>query len=240
MSNQNILLICGKSATGKSMSLRNLKDPEGVVYLNCEANKALPFPSNFRQNTIIDPIHVYNAFENYEPQASVHTIVIDSLTYLMDMFETQKVLTATNTMKAWGEYAQFFKRLMQTYVASSSKNVIFTAHTADVLNEGDMIMETLVKVKGSLMNQGIESYFTNVLSSKKMQNKKLDNYSSDLLNITEEEDMLGFKYVFQTKLTKDSVNERIRAPLGMWAIPETFIDNDLQLVLDRIHHYYNG
>ena len=28
--NPKIVLICGKSATGKSMSLRNLRDPQGI------------------------------------------------------------------------------------------------------------------------------------------------------------------------------------------------------------------
>jgi ABC-type polar amino acid transport system ATPase subunit len=35
--NDNLVLVCGKSATGKSVSLRNLNKPEGVFYLNCEA-----------------------------------------------------------------------------------------------------------------------------------------------------------------------------------------------------------
>jgi hypothetical protein len=68
---------------------------------------------------------------------------------------------------------------------------------------------------------------------------KLEQYGSDLLEITPEEEALGFKYVYQTKLTKESVNERVRAPLGMWDTKETFVDNDAQKVLDRLHHYYN-
>ena len=44
---------------------------------------------------------------------------------------------------------------MQNYVAKSTKNVIFLAHTADQLNEGEMIMETKVPVKGSIKNNGI-------------------------------------------------------------------------------------
>jgi hypothetical protein len=56
--------------------------------------------------------------------------------------------------------------------------------------------------------------------------------------ITPEEEMLGFKHVFQTKLTKDTVGERIRSPLGMWSTPETFIDNNIQLVLERLKDYY--
>ena len=36
MVNDNLILISGPSATGKSASLRNLRDPEGVLYANCE------------------------------------------------------------------------------------------------------------------------------------------------------------------------------------------------------------
>ena len=69
--------------------------------------------------------------------------------------------------------------------------------------------------------------------------KALEKYNSDLLNITPQEEALGFKYVFQTMLTKETVNERIRGPLGMWLPNETFIDNNAQLVLDRLKQYYN-
>jgi len=131
---------------------------------------------------------------------------------------------------------------MTQYVAKSHKKIIFTAHVADVMNDSnpnDMILETLVKVKGSLMNNGIESYFSNVVSTKKIPLKKLEGYESDLLNVTEEEEILGYKHVFQTKLTKETVNERMRGPLGMWSTKETFIDNDIQLVLDRIEQHYS-
>ncbi|MCI4435672.1 MAG: hypothetical protein JHC33_02520, partial [Ignisphaera sp.] len=60
-----------------------------------------------------------------------------------------------------------------------------------------------------------------------------------LLEITPEEEALGFKYVFQTRLTKETVNERIRSPLKMWSADETFIDNNLQYVIDRLHEYYD-
>ena len=35
--NDHLVLLCGKSATGKSASLMGLEKPEGVLYLNCEA-----------------------------------------------------------------------------------------------------------------------------------------------------------------------------------------------------------
>jgi len=238
MSNDHLVLIGGKSATGKSACLRNLKDPAGVYYLNCENNKKLPFKSGFQEFKIVDPMQVYEAFEHAKTKPDVHTIIIDSATYLMDMFESTYVLNSANTMKAWGDYAQFWKRLMSQYVASSTKNVIITGHTMDILNEKEMAMETLIKVKGSIMNTGIESYFSTVISTKKVQLSALKAYQSPLLTITDEEEALGFKYVFQVKLTKETVNERIRAALGMWETNETYIDNDVQLVTDRLHEYY--
>lgn len=236
--NDKLVLLCGKSATGKSASLMNLKNPEGVVYLNCEAGKRLPFKSKFKEFVITSPDQVEQAFVEVEAMDEVHTIIVDSLTYLMDMYESVNVINATNGMKAWGDYAQFFKRLMQQHVAGSSKNVVFIAHVVDQLNEGEMITETKVPIKGSAKNNGVESYFSCVIASKKVPLNKLKDYGSDLLEISEEEQALGFKYVYQTKLTKDTVNERLRSSMGMWDTNETYINNDMQMVLDRLSAYY--
>lgn len=236
--NDHLVLLGGKSATGKSASLMGLAKPEGVMYLNCEAGKKLPFKAKFKQYTITDPLQVNEAFEAAENMPDVHTIVVDSLTYLLDMYESIYVINSSNTMQSWGQFAQYFKTLMQHYVAKSTKNVIFTAHTLDNMNESEMVMETKVPVKGSIKSNGIESYFSVVIASKKVQLKHLKDYGSALLNITPEEEALGYKYVFQTKLTKDTVNERLRGPLGLFDTKETFIDNNMQLVLNRLHEYY--
>lgn len=236
--NDHLVLLCGKSATGKSASLMNMEKPEGVMYLNCEAGKKLPFKAKFKQFVITDPLQINEAFDAAENMPEVHTIVVDSLTYLLDMYESVYVLNSTNGMQAWGQFAQYFKVLMQQYVAKSTKNVVFIAHTADTLNESEMLMETKVPVKGSLKNNGIESYFTVVVASKKVQLKNLKDYGSELLNITPEEEALGFKYVFQCKLTKETVNERLRGPLGLFSTKETYIDNNMQLVLNKLREYY--
>lgn len=236
--NDHLILLGGKSATGKSASLMGLEKPEGVMYLNCEAGKKLPFKSKFKEYIITDPLQINEAFDAAETMPEVHTIVVDSLTYLLDMYESVYVINSANTMAAWGQFSQYFKVLMQQYVAKSTKNVIFTAHTADTLNESEMLMETKIPVKGSLKNNGIESYFTVVIASKKVALKALKDYGSALLTITPEEEALGYKYVFQTKLTKETVNERLRGPLGLFDTKETFIDNNLQLVLNRLREYY--
>ena len=128
--------------------------------------------------------------------------------------------------------------MMQQQVAASSKNIIFTAHTLTTLNEADMVMETKVPIKGALKNVGLESFFSTIIMTQKMDIPTLEKYKNDLLVITDEERALGFKYVFQTKLTKDTLHTRIRSSMGLWSNQETYIDNDVQLVLDRLHSYY--
>jgi hypothetical protein len=239
--NDHLVLICGMSAAGKSASLRNLQHPEGVMYLNCEAGKKLPFPNKFKTYTITDPYQVLEAFDAVATGkiTGIHTIIVDSLTFLLDMFESVHVIPSPNTMTAWGAFQQYFKTLMQDKVAKSACNVIFTAHTLSVLNENEMVVETKVPVKGALKNNGIEAYFSCVVAAKKVPIKKLDGYKSNLLEITPEEEALGFKYVFQTKLTKDTVNERIRSPMGMFSTAESYMDNDAQKLLTHLNSYYN-
>jgi len=238
--NDNLVLICGESAGGKSASLRNIQNPEGVMYCNCESGKKLPFANKFQTFIITDPLQVYAGFKAAEEEKfkHIHTIIVDSLTFLMDIYESVHVINAANTMQAWGEYQQFFKNLMQQYVAKSSKNVIFTAHVLSTLNENDHVMEKKVPVKGALKNNGLESYFSVVVSARKVSLKTLEGFTNSLLTITPEEEMVGIKHVYQTRLTKETVNERIRAPMGMWDTNETFIDNDAQALLNRLKEYY--
>lgn len=77
-----------------------------------------------------------------------------------------------------------------------------------------------------------------MVSTKKVPIKDLKGYSSDLLTITPQEEALGFKHVFQTQLTKDTVGERIRSPLGMFSKEQTYMNNDAQLLLDHLGEYY--
>lgn len=100
MINDNLVLLGGKSAAGKSASLMFLDNPAGVMYLNCESGKKLPFRSRFQELTITDPVQVYQAFDEAEAMPEIHTIVVDSLTFLMEMFESVYVVGSANTMQA--------------------------------------------------------------------------------------------------------------------------------------------
>ena len=102
-------------------------------------------------------MQVLEGFDVATQDPTCKGIIIDSITFLMDMFESQYVLNSSNTMKAWGDYNQFFKKLMQEYVVRFNKPVIFTAHVMDTLDEKSMEMKTAVPIKGAARNNGVEA-----------------------------------------------------------------------------------
>lgn len=238
--NDQLILVSGFSGEGKSASLRNIRDQEDWFYLNCEAGKRLPFRNKFREGgyRITDPYQVWEAFDAAQEDDTAKGVIIDSSTFLMDMFETQYVLGSADTMKGWSNYAQFFKTLMQQKVANFGKPVIVIAHLLDVLDEKNMEMRTSVPIKGSLKNNGVEAYFSTVVAAKKVPVKELDKFGSKMLVITDEERELGFKHVFQTRITKQTTGYRIRSPMGMFDKAETYIDNDAQVLLDHLNEFY--
>lgn len=236
--NNQLVLICGLSASGKSASLRNIRDQDSWLYANTESGKRLPFRNNFVTVNVSDPIEDMRiVFDNMKDE-NAKGLIIDSLTFLMDMYESQYVLTAANTMKAWSDYNQYFKNMMQLDIAPLNKPVIITAHVQDILDEKNMEMKTQVPIKGALKGTGVEAFFSCIVYAKKVSIKELEPFHNELLNITEEDIELGFKHVFQTRITAKTTGERIRSPMGLFDKSMTYIDNDAQLLLDYLNEYY--
>lgn len=243
--NPHSILISGESGAGKSMSLYEMRDRNDVLYLNCEGGKPLPFKNRFKNKVISDPNEILEFLEllhgededgeiNENP---FNFIVIDTISFMMDMFETVHVINSANSQKMWGEYSQFFKRLIN----ESSKVdafFIFIGHLDNWFDEDAGYFRSAVPVKGALKKNGLEAYFTTVMNVSKQPTKILHKYPNKLLTITEEEKELGFKHVFQTRTVKATIGDRIRSPMGMWAKEELYINNDIGPVIKRLLEYY--
>ena len=143
-------------------------------------------------------------------------------------------------MKAWGDYNQFFKKIMQQKVAKFGKPVIILTHIREDIDETTAEKTVSATIKGALKGTGIEAFFSTIVNAKKVSIKELEKYNSDLLEITEEDRALGYKHVFQTRITKSTIGEKIRSPMGMFSISQTYMDNDAQKLLDHLNEFYNN
>jgi len=103
MSNNHIVLITGSANSGKSTSLMFLDKPEEIVYFNTD-KKALPFKIKFKKDIKLDhPEKIMPFLQQIEAQESVSGVVLDTVTFLMQMYERMCVRTAPDGRKAWGE-----------------------------------------------------------------------------------------------------------------------------------------
>lgn len=237
--NDQMVLISGESATGKSASLMHIRNQERWIYANCEAGKRLPFKNKFHQVIITDPQDIIQVFEHVKGNPDFDGIIIDSITFMMDMFVSLYIVGLADGRAAWGAYSQFFKNMMLQHAASSDKAILMLAHTKTEYNEKTFSNTVRVDLQGAVgKGNGVESYFSTVVSTKKVPIADLMAAPSQLLNITEEDEMLGYKHVFQTQITKTTVAERMRAPIGMFPRAEPFMDNDAQLLLDHLNAFY--
>lgn len=237
--NKNLVLILGKPNTGKSASLRNLPQ-KTMAYLNADL-KEIPFQSNFASSVeIADALEVLDYIDAIEEEAGITGGVLDTITFLMQMYERQYVVPFAGTktgQAAWGDYGNFYRNMIHKLKAGS-KNYAILAHEASEYNELNSRMDSYVPIKGAVGKVGVEADFTTILSSKQMPIKTLEKYPNDLLKITDTEREDGVKYVFQTRITKDSTGEKMRSAMGLWSREELYIDNDLQLVFERLNKFY--
>ena len=122
----------GPPSSGKSASLMQMKNQDRTVYLNTDL-KELPFRDNFAKNVeVSNAMDILSFIQQIEEQSEIDSAVLDTITFLMDMYERQYVITASDTQKAWGQYAMFYKNFVHA-IKSGSKNYAILAHQAEIL-----------------------------------------------------------------------------------------------------------
>lgn len=237
MANKNIVMILAKPASGKTWSLKEMKNPEGICYANCDL-KELPFKSEMNEEWISDPMDILPLVEAIENEESIHTGVIDTVNHLMEMYETQYVLSSNDTRAAWGQYGAFYKDMLHS-IKSGTKDYALMCHTEVKENEETGQSETKGAIKGAVGRRGIEGDMTTVLMAKRITVKEAKKWENDLLQITEENEEDGFVHVFQTRPDKHTMGEPIRCPDMLFSRKEKYISNNLDSVFDRLKAYYS-
>jgi hypothetical protein len=238
--NKNVVLVAGPPNTGKTTSLMQMKNQASFVYLNTDL-KELPFKHNFLAAAeIAEPEDILEYINQIEENEVATGGVIDTLTFLMGMFERMRVKTSHDTQKAWGQYGDFYRDFIHR-VKSGSKDYAILAHTDTIFNEVKGEYETKVPVKGAVGKVGVEADFSTILGTKQITIKQLEKLGieNDLLHITDEEREDGFKFVFQTRITKETLGEKMRSAMGLWNRNELYIDNNLEQVFSRLRKYYS-
>jgi len=241
--NKRVVLIAAPPSMGKSHSLFKFANDPSVAYLNTDL-KDLPFKVPKGGMKVLNIAHAKTALEAVKDLEAnypeVTTGVLDTVTFLMNRYEAEFVTGDTRPFgAAWQEYAAFYNDFMLA-IKTSLKSWIILAHTNTVFKEAEVAYETTVPVRGAVGRIGVEADYNIILTANKKTLEKLEPFmeGNSLLTISAREKRLGFKYVFQTDLTSDTLDLKIRSPMGLWKDEELFIDNNISLVVQRLAEYY--
>lgn len=206
------ILICGRSGSGKSTSLRNL-DPKKTIILNIE-RKQLPFKNarDFEMNVSVADLDKYHElFDQAIKSDKADTLVIESFTGLTEIIYRE----ARNRYKGYDLW-DFYNREIDRALHKSkdtNKNIIFTA-IDDVLEGESGISERCVKVDGKVWRKKVEKEFLIVLYTEIDKTKD------------------GMEYVFVTNT--DGYNSA-KSPMEMLEYREP---NDISEIIKKSKEYY--
>ena len=237
MANNLIVAVVGLAGNGKSTSLEHIPNQEDWLYLNCETNKPLPFPHKFKEKVITNPNQLLTLIKAGASNDKCKGIIIDTFTSALDMQEMHAKKTATDKYQVWDKYRDFILDIFQQGVANCNKPIVFLCHvemTKDIKGRSKLA----ISVKGSSANRGIENYFTNIVFADYVDLEDLEEYENPYLTITEDEKLDEGKYVFQTRKTATGVGLNIRQTRDLWARNETYIDNNIMHVINKLKAKY--
>lgn len=241
------ILLAGLTATGKTTSLHNLAlnhpNPKEVAYICCEAGKTPIWANRFTttSDSVTHPDQVIEFFQTVEQMPNIEYCVLDGFNFLMKMFITEVIDNMTNTQAGWGEYGKFIQRFMQQIVGNSKKKWIIIAHNEEetVLTGTQAGMKKYkVPISGGEGKHGFEAWFNHVIYTTKLpiaEARKLletgTNVNPEQFTISPEEEHV--KYAFVTRNTENFALGCIRSDFGTWQANQTYLDNDILLVMNH-------
>lgn len=211
------VLCIADTGAGKTSSLRNL-DMASVCYVNVDG-KPLPFKhKDLAKNiTLNNTQQLINGMEQIENDMDIEYCVIDTITFLGDMFYTEHIENSSNGMRAWADYKSYILKVIN--MAKRSRiNYIFLAHSQDVYDEKEMATKTFAKIQGSLKGGGLEGHFTYVL-----------------YNVVKADADGMPEYLYLTNKQKGYIGLSAKTPFDM---VEAWIPNDITLFFNAVDEYH--
>lgn len=223
----NVVMILGKSGTGKSTSIKTL-NPKDTVIINV-LKKRLPFKGSSslynKENKNLFNVDDYNSINSFLESINknaeyVKNVVIDDMTYVMrkEYFKSAKITGFTKFV----DMGAHFQSIIQTAEnAREDLNVFLVLHCEDVISDN-----VIVSYKPSTIGKMIDNTYNPVevvpvvlFSSVKYDEDKKPIY--------------GF---YTHRCMEGSIEIPAKSPDGMFS--EDFIPNDLGLVITAMNEYY--
>lgn len=224
----NLVIILGKSGTGKSTSIKTL-NPKETVVLN-PLGKRLPFKGSGalynKENKNLFKLNNWNDFITYMESISINcpnikNIIIDDACYIMrtEFFDRSK----EKGYEKYNELADHFRKIIAIAGNLREDLNIFMMMHAEVIEESGSIIGYKVATVGRLLDKMYDP---------------LENVTITLFSEPIYDDKGNPTFGFHTRRKQiGNIELPCKTPEGMFE--EDFIPNDLNLLVQTMNKYYN-
>lgn len=219
------ILLCGKTGTGKTTSIRNL-DPKETVILRV-INRTLPFKfegvyGREQKNMFSAPTYeeVLKALAWCDKQPNVKNVVITDGTYII-----RQEYFKTANQKGYDKYTGFAMHMQQILKAIQELRdditVFMEYHVENIVNENGV-----TEYKPSTVGKLLDSQY-NIL-----ENVDIVLFT----NLKYEDNAISYGFITNRMLDRNGAEIPAKSPMGMF--DDIFIPNDLAFVIQKIKEYY--
>ena len=219
-----LIMICGESGTGKSYSFRNL-NKEKTKIINIE-NKILPFKDalNFKHQSFPESIEQFNReIENVLKVDQMYdVVVVDSFAKFVEML-LEKARLEQKGYEIYNYYNAMIRSFLNKIKRNKRKFIVLTSlpeRVEFIQPSGAMTTSRRVKVSGKEHEGSIEKEFTIVLFTDVRQEKDKGKNP---------------EYRF---ITNNDGTHSAKSPPNMFGENKQYIDNDLNMVINKVKEYY--
>lgn len=228
----NLILVLGKTGTGKSRSIKNLNPAETYIFNSLgkdlpwqksraiynEENKNVKVIRNMRKEKGVRVTDVMNALVKGKPE--VKTIIMDDARHIM---EEEFIDRATEI--GYTKFTQIGQHMIEILECAKALpsyiDVFVMLHTDDVVS-GQAIIGLKAKLVGKLVEDHFDPF--EIVTICLMTYVKMDKGKATYHFVT-------------NRATFEGVEYPAKSPEGMFE--EILIENDLLFVKQKIHEYYN-
>jgi hypothetical protein len=220
MNHYDTTVLCvGDTGNGKTSSLRNMP-LANTVYINVD-QKPLPFKHKdlYKHVNLSSTQQMLVGMDQIEDDEQVEYCVVDTISYLGDMFYNEYIRYASDSRAMWGAYKDYLLDVINK-AKKSRINYIFLAHAQDVYDEKEQITKTFARVQGSLRGN-LEGHFTYVL-----------------FNVVKSGSDGMPEFCYLTNKTRGNLGVSAKTPMGMF--DEAYIPNDITVFHEAVTQFHEG
>ena len=226
--------IFGVSGSGKTTACQRLMELPTTLYIIAEIGLKRPaFATGCTIVELVDPASLSAVIEEQLATGKFNALIVDTYSSVLSRYESDHVLTSSNTQDAWGKYGQFHIKSIGylSELANAGFNVIVINHKKEIYDKEGNLLRSTLPLKGAMANYGVEATFNIMVECCTLDPISIAAFPNPHLVITPREQRQQVKHCFKLEADIGDLSPLIKIPTQLYGEDSLVVNADtLRLV----------